>query len=107
MIKHLDEDKALQILQTTPKVMVMFVANWCGSCRLFKPRFEKISNKPELSSVVFLCMHSEDAPKIRKLAGVNALPYFASFLNGSLLEARATLREEGVFSMAKNLAETI
>lgn len=107
MIKQLDEEKALQLLQTAPKVMIMFVANWCGSCRLFRPRYEKISNKPELSSIVFLCMHSEDAPKIRKLAGVNALPYFASFLNGSLLEARATLREDGVITMARNLAESL
>lgn len=105
MVRHLQEEETLTLLKNQSRVIIMFVANWCGSCRLFKPRFDKISNKPAFSNIEFVCINSEEAPRLRKIAGVSALPYFASFSGGELFESRATIRENAVVTMAQNLAE--
>lgn len=103
MLLSLTDEDTLELLAKTPKVIIMFHANWCGSCRLFKAKFDKISNKDCYKGIAFLHLNAEECPKMRKIAQVNALPFFATFEDGKILESCATVREEQVSRMAAGL----
>ncbi len=42
------------LLQSNENIIVKFYADWCGSCRLFAPKFNKLSNKAEFEKAVRL-----------------------------------------------------
>jgi thioredoxin 1 len=91
------------LIKDHEKVVVKYFANWCGSSRLFAPKYKKISNKEEYNAVTFLDVNAEENPEARKLAGVSNLPYFAVFKNGQLVAADVTSKEEGVENLIKKL----
>lgn len=91
------------LLHQHEKVVVKYYANWCGSSRLFAPKYKKISNKEQYSDVTFLDINAEENPEARKLAKVCNLPFFAVFKNGQLIASDATSKEEGVENLIKKL----
>ena len=92
-----------EILNLNEKVVVKYFANWCGTCRLFSPKFKKISEKEEYNGITFLDINAEENPEARRLAGVNNLPYFAVFKNGALVAADNTSKEEAVENLIKQI----
>ncbi len=92
-----------ELLNLNEKVVVKYFANWCGTCRLFSPKFKKISEKEEYNGITFLDVNAEENPEARKLAGVNNLPYFAVFKNGALIAADNTSKEEAVENLIKQI----
>ncbi|MDZ4745724.1 MAG: thioredoxin family protein [bacterium] len=90
-------------LEEHNKVIVKYYADWCGSCKLFAPKFRRLSDDARFEGVAFLDINSETNPEARKRAGVDNLPFFATFLNGELLEAGATAKEETVVAMLERL----
>lgn len=91
------------LIRQNEKVVVKYFANWCGSCRLFAPKYKKLSDKEEFSDVIFLDINAEENPESRKLGKVNDLPYFAVFKNGQLLAADTTAKEESVEKLIQKL----
>lgn len=91
------------VLASNPKVIVKYYADWCGSCKLFAPKFRRMSEDPNNAGVVFLDVNAELNPEARKAAGVNNLPFIATFKDGSLLEGFATGKEEKVIEMIGTL----
>lgn len=85
------------------KVVVKFFADWCGSCKLFSPKFRRMSENESFQDVLFLDVNAEENPEIRKMAGVTNLPYFAVFKKGELVAADFTAKEEGVLKMIEQL----
>ncbi len=85
------------------KVVVKYFADWCGSCRLFAPKYKRISNDEKYSGLIFLDVNAEKNPEARKAAGVSSLPYFAIFENGELVDGVATNKEEAVVSLIEKL----
>lgn len=83
--EHLSKDKA---------VVVKYFANWCGNCKLFAPKYKRVSNEDEYQSVTFLDVNAEENPAARKAAGVDNLPFLAVFKNGELLEGSASSKED-------------
>jgi thiol-disulfide isomerase/thioredoxin len=96
MVNLASDNDFNELLATNDKVVVKYFANWCGTCKLFAPKYKKISEKPEYSGVLFLDVNAEENPLARKAAGVSNLPYFAVFKNGQKVAADATAKEEGV-----------
>ena len=92
-----------QILDGNPKVIIKFYAGWCGSCRLFAPKYKRMSDEEQYSGVVFLDIDAENNPEARKLAGVSNLPFFASFKDGKLVKADTTAKEETVAEMIQEI----
>lgn len=92
-----------QSIHENEKVIVKFFADWCGSCRLFSPKFRRLSEDERFSDVTFLDVNAEKSPEARKLAGVTNLPYFAAFKDGSLVDAAATSKEESVIELINTL----
>lgn len=97
-----DEDFKEQI-SLNNKVVVKYYADWCGSCKLFAPKFKRISNDPQFEEISFLDVNAEQNPEARKLAGVTNLPYFAIFKDGTLIESVASSKEEAVIELINKL----
>lgn len=90
-------------LSLRDKVVVKYYADWCGSCRLFAPKFRRLSNDERFADVAFLDVNAEENPEARKMAGVSNLPYFAVFKNGELVEAVASSKEAAVVELIEKL----
>lgn len=91
------------VLNTNANVMVKYYADWCGSCKLFAPKFRRLSDNEANADVLFLDVNAEESPEARKLAGVDNLPFFAVFKNGKLLEGQSTSKEENVNALIERL----
>lgn len=90
-------------LQKNEKVIVKYFADWCGSCKLFAPKYKRLSNDERFNSIEFLEVNAEENENARNLAKVDNLPYFAIFKNGELVEGSATSKEEAVVSLLEKL----
>ncbi|MES2566377.1 MAG: thioredoxin family protein [Bacteroidota bacterium] len=82
------------LIKNNEKVVVKYFADWCGSCKLFAPKYKRHSNDEANEGILFLEVNAEESENARKLGGVDNLPYLASFKNGVLLEGTATSKEE-------------
>jgi len=67
------------ILKDKNKVVVKYFANWCGSCKLFSPKYKRLSNDERFADVEFLDVNAEENEVARRMAGVSHLPFFAVF----------------------------
>ncbi len=92
-------------LTANPKVVVKYFADWCGNCKLFAPKFRRMSDNPEFEGVLFVDVNAEQNPEARGLAGVDNLPFFATFKNGELVAGTATSKEEVVTELLNTLKE--
>lgn len=90
-------------LKENNKVIVKYYADWCGSCKLFAPKFRRLSNKEEFEDIKFIKVNAEQNELARKKAGVDNLPYFAVFKDGSLVEGSATSKEDVVVGLINKL----
>jgi len=80
MLSELNEDNLNEIVANNQKVIVQYMATWCGNCRIMKPKFKKLASENE--GIFFLLIDAEKFPESRKLAVVDNLPTFATFVNG-------------------------
>lgn len=86
-------------LEKFDKVVVKYYAGWCGSCKLFAPKYRRLSGDERFDGVTFLDINAEENQEARKMAGVDNLPFFATFKNGVLVDAKATSKEEQLVEM--------
>ena len=84
-------------------VAVKYYADWCGSCRLFAPKFRRLSEDSRFEGIDFVDVNAEQSPEARKLAGVTNLPYFAIFKDGQLVDGAATNKEDIVVELLNRL----
>ena len=85
------------------KVVVKYFAGWCGQCRLFAPKYRRLSDDERFEGITFLDVNAEENEAARKKAKVDNLPYFATFENGELKEYKSTSKEDSLVSMLDNL----
>ena len=90
-------------IQENDKVIVKYYADWCGSCRLFSPKFRRLSEDKRFEGVAFLDVNAEKSPEARKLAGVSNLPFFATFKDGQLVTGIPTSKEESVIELIEKM----
>ena len=103
MVKNVTDPEFKEIVGKGDKVVVKFYADWCGNCRLFAPKFNKMSEKEEYKDIRFLDVNAENNPEARKLAGVSNLPFFATFNKGNLVATDFTSKQEVVERLIQGL----
>lgn len=102
-VELVNDQEFKEQLQGSEKVVVKYYADWCGSCRLFKPKYRRLSESEDYSGIKFLDVNAEQNQEARKAAGVTNLPFFAVFKNGELVEGLATNKEEAVVELINKL----
>lgn len=90
-------------LNDNDKVVVKYFAGWCGSCRLFAPKYKRLSSDERFDGVTFLDVNAEENPEARKLGEVKNLPTFAIFQNGNLVESISSNKEDQVVDLINRL----
>ena len=103
MVKLSTDHEFETLLSNNKQVIVKYFADWCGSCKLFAPKYKRHSNDEANADILFLEVNAEENEKARKMGGVDNLPYLASFKNGVLLEGTATSKEEYLQKMIDDL----
>ena len=102
VIKATDTDFK-EVLSSNQKVVVKYYADWCGNCRLFSPKYKRLSDDEAFTDVAFVDVNAETSPEARKLASVTNLPFFAIFQNGELVDTVAASKEEAVRDLISKL----
>jgi thiol-disulfide isomerase/thioredoxin len=102
-VQNVTDPEFDQALERNDKVIVKYFADWCGSCKLFAPKFKRLSNDDSYKGITFLEVNAEDNESARKKAGVSNLPYFAVFKNGELIEGYASSKEDAVVELLQKL----
>jgi len=92
-----------ELIRSNDKVIVKYHADWCGQCKLFAGKYKRLSKDARFEGVAFLDVDAEGNPEARQLAGVNNLPFFATFRAGQLVEAEDTAKEDKVVAMLENI----
>lgn len=102
-VNQISDAEFSEQIATHPKVVVKYYADWCGSCKLFAPKFKRLADDSRFEGVAFLDVNAEKNPLARKAAGVTNLPYFAIFRDGHFVEAVASSKEESVVELISKL----
>jgi thioredoxin 1 len=92
-------------LDSSEVVVVKYFANWCGSCKLFAPKYKRVSNEEQYSTIKFLDVNAEENPQARRAAQVDNLPYLAVFKNGKLVEGSASSKEDYLRKLIEKATE--
>ena len=92
-----------QILESNERVIVKYYADWCGSCKLFAPKFKRLSGDERFQGTTFIEVNAELSPEARKAAGVDNLPFIATFKSGNLVKGESTSKEDYVVQMLEGL----
>ncbi len=101
---HKTNDSGLQdYLKNQPKIVIKFYANWCGVCRLFASKFNKVSNKSSYEDLLFLEINAEENPWARSFVSISNLPFLATVSNGQLIETSSTSKVEYLENMIERL----
>ena len=101
-VETITDNDFQNFISSHDKVVVKYFAGWCGSCRLIAPKFKRYSNDEKYQGVNFIEVNAEHNPEARKLAGVDNLPFFASFISGELKDGKATNKEDQIIELIEN-----
>eukprot|EP00414_Alexandrium_minutum_P007236 CAMPEP_0113823548 /NCGR_PEP_ID=MMETSP0328-20130328/2797_1 /TAXON_ID=39455 /ORGANISM="Alexandrium minutum" /LENGTH=154 /DNA_ID=CAMNT_0000791487 /DNA_START=33 /DNA_END=499 /DNA_ORIENTATION=+ /assembly_acc=CAM_ASM_000350 len=66
--------------------MAYFTAKWCSPCHMIAPHFEELAVSGNYPTTAFVKVDVDDAELIADKAGVNAMPTFQVWRDGSKLE---------------------
>lgn len=102
-VKISEDSNFLQELSNNEKVVVKYYADWCGSCKLFSPKYKRLSDDDRFKDITFLDINAEQNPEARKLASVDTLPFFAVFKKGELIDKISTSKEDVFISLLEKL----
>lgn len=94
-----------KVLESNEKVVAKHFAKWCGSCRLFAPKYKRMSDDERFQEIAFVNIDTEENPEAKtflKELGVEkieTIPHITIFKNGVPVEAKSTSKEEVIVEM--------
>jgi thioredoxin 1 len=103
MVSIVSDTEFLAELSVHKKILVKYYTDWCGSCRMFRPKFIRLSEDQNYNNIRFLDVNAENNAVARNMARVTHFPSFAIFLNGEFIDSVASSREEIVVELLNKL----
>lgn len=82
-----DADFTAQVLKAPLPAVVMFTADWCGPCRLLRPRLEALARRYANVLRVF-SLNIEDSTDIPTRYGVRGVPTMILFSQGEFVSMK-------------------
>lgn len=101
-VQDVSDEEFVELINSE-KVIVKYYASWCGVCKMFAPKYKRLSNDPRFKDVTFLEVLAEKNPKARIAAGVVSLPYIATFSKGKRVDTVSSNKEEETVHLLENL----
>jgi len=103
-VTSIDDASFEQQVSANNRLIVKYYADWCGTCKLFAPKFKRLSNDERFKDVTFVEVDAEKNPETRKKGLVKNLPTFAVFKDGKLINSVPTNKEDAVVELLQQLA---
>ncbi len=75
------------------KVVVKYHADWCETCKIFAPKFKRLSSDDRYKEIKFFDVNSDANPEASELGELINLPTFAIFYDGKLVKSISTEKE--------------
>ena len=93
MYTELTLDNLQEVVKANDTTIVQYSAEWCGNCRVIKPKFKRMAKE---YNAEFVVADAEQFPASRQLAEVTNLPTFAVFKNGEFVKQIQTNKAESL-----------
>jgi len=90
-------------IQNGDKLIVDFLANWCGPCLMMKPTFEKVATTNDTDVQMYTMDIEENKDYVMSL-GIKSIPTIKTFNNKELVETKVGVLNE---NQIKNLVENL
>ena len=86
-----------QKIENGEKLVVDFLAPWCGPCKVMKPVFEKVSEeyRNENSEVQLFTLNVEENKQFAAELGIRAIPTVKTFSGGEQKYSSPGMLQEG------------
>ena len=84
---HLNKDNLQSTIDESKILLIDFWAGWCGPCKMFKPIFEKASEKHK--DIAFASVDTEAETEVAAAFNVRSIPTLAIFRDQTLLFLQA------------------
>lgn len=81
-------------IESGKKIIVEFWAEWCGPCKMMKPRFEKVSIENK-TDVEMYTMNVDQNKDISVSLGIRSIPTVKIINGGKVVETKVGVLEEG------------
>ena len=91
---EITETELKEKIESGKKIIVEFWAEWCGPCKMMKPRFEKVSNENE-TDVEMYTMNVDQNKDISVSLGIRSIPTVKIINGGKVVETKVGVLEEG------------
>ena len=94
-VTDLNDENFSSALKACELAVVDFYAGWCGPCRMFAPKFRRLSEDERYAGrVQFFKLNGEEAPEARKSVTIDNLPYFGVYRSGVFVAGKSAGKEE-------------
>ena len=101
-VTDLNDDNFEAELAASELAVVDFYAGWCGPCRMFAPKFRRLSEDARYAGRVrFFKLNGEDAPNARKTVTIDNLPYFGVYREGAFVAGQSTAKEDAFVALVE------
>ncbi|MFV2199016.1 thioredoxin family protein [Nocardiopsis sp. LOL_012] len=90
-----------QIIEGDKPTLIDFWAVWSSPCRLIRPKFEDLSNKPDNAGIGYYSVDVDDQGDIAQEVGVRAMPTFMLFQKGQKVGEVVGANPEGLNSLVE------
>ena len=103
-VNVLNDTEFKNLLDSGNAIAVKYYADWCGSCKLFAPKFRRLSEDERFADIKFVDINAENNPESRQLAGVDNLPFIAVFKDGNFVAGSPTSKEDKAVELLNQIA---
>ena len=81
-----------EVIKSDKKVLVDFLAPWCGPCRMLLPTIEELAKS--LTDVKICKVNVDDEGELATKFGIMSIPTLMVFENGSIVNRSVGVRSE-------------